>query len=133
VDDKALDNLEIAPPEVVLHAAHDFAAALAETPEFKAFEQAAYRLEHDPAAARAREAFMAKRASLEALIRLNAVPAKDQAELDRLAQAYLGLACVTEYQSAETGLRVLCQALAGLISQPTGLDFAAASSSGCCG
>jgi hypothetical protein len=40
MDNKVFDNIEIAPPSVVKRAAHDFASAVAETPEFKAFEQA---------------------------------------------------------------------------------------------
>jgi hypothetical protein len=40
--DMVLNDFDIAPPEVVQHAAHDFAAALAATPQFRAFEQAAY-------------------------------------------------------------------------------------------
>lgn len=43
MDDKVFDDIDIAPPSVVKQAARDFAAALAETPKFKAFEQAADR------------------------------------------------------------------------------------------
>ncbi len=132
MDDEVVDNLEIAPPEVVLQAAHDFAASLAETPEFKAYEQAAFRLSKDPAANEATEAFLSKQESLKTLIELNAVPAEDTAEFERLRQAYLALPCVIEYQQAEADLRVLCQALAGLLSQQIGFDFAAATSTGCC-
>ncbi len=133
MDHQELENLEIAPPEVVLQAAHDFAEALAETAEFKEFEQAAYDLHHDPAAAQALEAFRAKQEPLRALIQLNAVSEKDRAELERLRQAYLSLPCVTRYQAAESVIRALCQVLSGQLSEQIGLDFAAVSGSGCCG
>ena len=41
MDDKVFEDIEIAPPSIVKQAARDFAAALAETPQFKAFDQAA--------------------------------------------------------------------------------------------
>jgi len=50
MDGKVLDAIEIAPPSVVKRTARDFAAALAETPEFKAFEQVAERFRQDQAA-----------------------------------------------------------------------------------
>lgn len=133
MDNPALDNLEIASPSVIRQAAGDFAAALSETSEFKAFEQATYKLRHDPDAAQAQKVFQARQASLKALIQLRAVPPEDQAELERLAQAYNHLPVVVEYQQAEAKLRALCQVLNQLLSEPLGLDFAAASSSGCCG
>ncbi len=133
MDDMALDNLEIASPSVVRQAASDFAAALSETPEFQAFEQAAFKLRSDPAATQARKTFQSKQTSLKALIQLHAVPAEDQAELERLYQAYQTLPCVIEYLQAETNLRALCQVLNSLLSEHLGLDFATSSSTGCCG
>jgi len=79
--DVDLNELEVAPPEVVRQAARDFAAALAETPQFKAYEKAADRLNHDPAAQQAIDAFQAKRQSLQAMLLLNAVSEADKAEL----------------------------------------------------
>ena len=40
MSDFALNELEVAPPEVVIQSARDFAAALVETPQFQAFEAA---------------------------------------------------------------------------------------------
>jgi hypothetical protein len=48
----ALNDLELAPNEVVRQAVIDFAATLAETAQFKAHEQAAVRLRDDAAACR---------------------------------------------------------------------------------
>jgi len=127
-----MNDLEIAPPAVVSQAAHDFAAALAETAEFKAFEQAASVVNEDAAAERARMAFQAKQQSLQALLRLNAVSAQEQAELERLRQAFLSLPTVAAYAQAEADLVAVCQAAGDLLSRHIGIDFATACASGCC-
>ena len=44
MNDYELNELELAPASVVKQAARDFAATLAETPQFKAYEEAADRL-----------------------------------------------------------------------------------------
>ena len=48
-----VDDMEIAPSSVVKQAARDFAAALSETPQFKAFEQVARVFQKDEVAQRA--------------------------------------------------------------------------------
>lgn len=130
--DVVMNDLELAPPGVVLQSARDFAAALAEAPEFKAFEAASEELRRDEAARRAMEAYQAKQNGLQALLMLGAVSAEEQAELERLRGAFLSQASVMAYGQAETGLRQLCRAAADLISQHIGPDFASACSSGCC-
>ena len=77
----AMNDLELAPASVVKQAARDFAATLAETSQFKAYEEAADRLNQDTEAQRAIAAFEAKQQSLQALLMLNAVSEADQAEL----------------------------------------------------
>lgn len=84
-----LNDVEIAPPSVVLQAASDFAAALAETPQFINFDAAAERLSKDSAAQKAIQAFQAKQHSLQMMLRLNAVSPEDRMELERLQQAFL--------------------------------------------
>ena len=128
-----MNEIEIAPPSVVQQAVHDFANALAETVQFKAFEQAEYRLRHDALAQQLLAAYQGKWKSQEALIRLNALSVEDQKELERLRQAYLAEPCVVAYAEAQANLLPLCQAAGNMLSQATGLNFAAACSSGCCG
>ncbi len=130
--DYDLNELELAPPEVVRQAARDFAAALAETPQFKAYEEAAERLNHDTEAQRAIEAFETKQQSLQAMLMLNAVSEADQAELQRLKRAFSSLPAVVAYFQAQADLMTLCQAIGDLLSQAIGLDYAAACGSGCC-
>ncbi len=127
-----LNELELAPPEVVRQAARDFAVALAETPQFKAYEEAIDRLNHDTAAQQAIDAFRAKRESLQAMLLLNAVSAADQTELQRLQNVFSYTPAVMAYAQAQADLMTICQTVADSLSQAIGLNYAAACSSGCC-
>ena len=129
-----LNDFDIAPPEVVQQAAHDFAAALAATPQFKAFEQAAYAFQQDKDAQTALQAYQAKQQSLQMMLMLNAVSAEDRAELTRLYQAFAGRPSFQAYVRSEADLKALCQEVGDLLSHHIGFDFAAAcASGGCCG
>lgn len=130
--DFALNELELAPPEVVRQSARDFAAALAETPQFKAYEEAAERLNHDVAAQRVIDEFQAKRQSLQAQLMLNAVSEADKAELQHLQDAFSNTPAVMAYAQAQADLMVICQAAADWLSEAIGLNYAAACGSGCC-
>src|SRR5512139_2405752 len=127
-----LNELELAPPEVVRQSARDFAVVLAETRQFKAYEQAADRLNHDTAAQQAIDAFRAKRQSLQALLILEAVSDADQAELQRLQHVFSSTPAVVAYAQAQADLMTICQAAADFLSQAIGLNYAAACGSGCC-
>ncbi len=130
--DVVLNELELAPPEVVRQSARDFAVVLAETPQFKAYEEAAERLNHDPVAQRAIDAYQAKREALQAMLMLNAVNDADQAELQRLQNVFSSAPAVMAYAQAQADLMAICQAIADGLSEAIGLNYAAACSSGCC-
>ena len=127
-----LNELELAPPEVVRQAARDFAAALAETPQLRAYEEAVERLNHDTVAQRAIDAFQAKQESLQALLLLNAVSEADQVELQRLQHAFANTPAVVAYAQAQADLMAICQASADWLSEAIGLNYAATCGSGCC-
>ena len=128
-----VDDMEIAPTSVVKQAARDFAAVLSETPEFKAFEQAARVFQKDEIAQRAMQAYESKQQSLRALIMLNAVPAKDKKALERLQQDFMSQPSVVPYLQAQNDLMALSHACASLLSQATGLNYSASCGSSCCG
>ena len=113
-------------------AARAFAQALAESAEFQAYEQASDRLRQDKTAQRAIGAYQTKQQSLQAMLMLNAVSAKDQAELERLQQAFLSHPTVAAYLQAQEDLTAVCQAAADVLSQRIGLSFTAACGPGCC-
>jgi cell fate (sporulation/competence/biofilm development) regulator YlbF (YheA/YmcA/DUF963 family) len=113
-------------------AARAFAEALAESAEFQAFEQASDRLRQDETAQRAIGAYQTKQQSLQAMLMLKAVSAKDQAELERLRQAFLSHPTVAAYLQAQENLTAMCQAAADVLSQRIGLSFTAACGPGCC-
>ncbi len=128
-----LNEMEIAPPAVVLDAGRDFAAALAETPQFMAFEQAYMALSHDTAAQQALSAYRDKADALRALLMLNAVDEAERAGLERLKNDYLVCPSVQVYATAEADLTALCQQVAGMISEAIGLNYAACCGASCCG
>lgn len=130
--DESIDTLEIASEEVVKQAARDFAAALVETPQFKAFEQTSEALRHDQKALSAMEAYQAKQSSLQALLMLNALGPEERDELERMRQAFMNEPTVSAFFQAQSELMVMCQASADLLSKHLGLSFAAACGPGCC-
>jgi len=130
----ALSDFDIAPPEVVRHAAHDFAAALAATPQFRAFKQAAYAFQQDKEAQAALQAYQAKQQSLQMMLMLNSVSVAEREELNRLYQALAGRPSFQTYVRSEADVRTLCQEAGDLLSRHIGFDFAVTcASDGCCG
>jgi len=128
----AANELELATPTVVRQAACDFAAALADTPQFKAYEQAAARLREDTAAQAAMQAFQRRQDEQVVLLQLNALSPTELAELQQLREAFLSEPAVVAYFHAEAMLRAMCQSLGDVLSQSIGLDFGAACRQGCC-
>lgn len=133
MDEIGLNEIEVASLSVVHAAGRDFAAALAETAQFKAFEQAHETLSRDVAAQQALSAYRDKAESLRALLMLNAVSEAERAELEQLKQNYLTRASVQGYAAAEAELTALCQQAAGRISAAIGLNYAASCGASCCG
>jgi cell fate (sporulation/competence/biofilm development) regulator YlbF (YheA/YmcA/DUF963 family) len=133
MDDKAINDIEVAPPSVVKQAARNFASVLAETPQFKSFEQAAERFRQDQAAQQAMGAFKEKQMNWRALIMLNALDAEQRTELEILKNAFVNQPVVDEYFKAQTELATLCQTLGDALSESIGLNYAAACGVSCCG
>jgi len=133
MDDKAINDIEVAPPSVVKQAARNFASVLAETPQFKSFEQAAERFRQDQAAQQAMEAYKEKQMSWRALLMLNALSAEQRTELENLKNAFVNQPVVQEYFQAQTELAALCQTLGDALSESIGLNYAAACGVSCCG
>jgi cell fate (sporulation/competence/biofilm development) regulator YlbF (YheA/YmcA/DUF963 family) len=133
MDDMMFNEIEVSSPSVVKGAARDFAAALAETLQFKAFEQAAYAFRQDKTAQKAMQAFQEKQQSLRALLMLNALSVEQRNELQSLENAFLNQPVVQEYFAAQAALASLCQDLGDRISESIGLNYAAACGVSCCG
>ena len=133
MNDKVFEDIEIAPPSVVKQAARDFAAALAETPEFKVLEQAADRFRQDQTAQQALGAYQEKQIFWRVLMQLNALSAEQKAELEGLQNAFVNQPVVQEYFQAQTEFATLCQTLGDTLSESIGLNYAAACGVSCCG
>jgi len=115
-----------------LQAAREFAAVLAETPEYQAFDEAQFRLRRDPAAQAAIRAFQEKQQALGWQLQFGLIGDAEREELRRQQQAMLAQPVVRGYVEAQERLGLLCQEVAGLISEVIGLSFAASCGPGCC-
>jgi len=133
MDNKAINDIEAASPSVVKQAARNFASTLAETPEFKSFEQVAERFRQDQAAQQAMEAYKEKQMTWRALMILNALSPEQRTELEILKSAFVNQPVVEEYFKARTELAALCQTLGDALSESIGLNYAAACGVSCCG
>lgn len=133
MNDVVYEDIEIAPSSVVMQAARDFAEALSETPQFAAFEKAAFAFHQDEAAQRALQEMQEKQKSLRGLKMLNALSAEQRDELQRLQDAFTNQPVVQAYFKAQDDLAALCQALGDTLSSSIGLNYAAACGSSCCG
>ncbi|GAB4524758.1 MAG: hypothetical protein Fur0018_08580 [Anaerolineales bacterium] len=128
-----INSLEVAPLSVVKQAARDFAVALAETPQFKAFEEASLHFYKDAEAQQALQAYQRKLQSLRMMFMLNAVSPEEQSELERLHEEFLAYPSAKAYLQAQTDLVALCQVVGDLLSEQIGLNYAAACGASCCG
>jgi cell fate (sporulation/competence/biofilm development) regulator YlbF (YheA/YmcA/DUF963 family) len=133
VNELAYSDLEIAPEGIVRQAARDFAAALSQMPEFKAFEQAATSFRRDESAQEAMRAYQEKQQSMRALQILGALSSEEQQELLTLQQAFYQHPVVQDYLRAQSRLATQCQQLGQLLSESLELDYAAACGVSCCG
>ncbi|MGZ8571205.1 MAG: YlbF family regulator [Actinomycetota bacterium] len=114
-------------------AARRFAAALAETPTFRAFEEASVRFRDDERAQEAYSAYQAQQRTLQPFMMLGAASDEQRAELERLYEAFVAEPSAAALLEAQTSLTALCRAIDGLLSERIGLGFAATCSPGCCG
>lgn len=115
-----------------LQVAREFAAVLAETPEYQAFEEAQLQLRQDSAAEEAIRVFQEKQQALGWQAQFGLISDTEQEELRRLQQAMLSQPAVRDYIEAQERLSLLCQEVADAISQVIGLNFAASCGPGCC-
>ena len=128
-----IPDLEMGLTGVVHQAARAFAATLAATPQFLAFEQAHDTLRGDAAAQRSGAAYQEKQQALHMLLMLNSVGAEEQAELERLRDTFLTAPSVVAMLQAQDALQALCRMTADVLSEAIDLDIAAACGPRCCG
>lgn len=117
----------------VQRAARDLAAAIAETPEFQAFDLAYTRFREDEQAQRALQAYETFYQSIQPMLMLGAVSEEQREELERLRQAWLAAPSMAEYEETQAPLEALARSIDELLSERIGLGFATACRPGCCG
>ena len=130
--DQVGTEFEIVPPAMVRQAARDFAAALAETPQFSAFEEAQQMLRQDQNAQRVIGAYQSKQQSLRMSLMLGTTTPEERAELERLQEEFLNQPAIARLLHAQNDLMAVCRVTADRLSEPIGLSFAGACKKGCC-
>jgi cell fate (sporulation/competence/biofilm development) regulator YlbF (YheA/YmcA/DUF963 family) len=123
---------DLAMTDQVHAATNAFAEALAGTPEFQAFEDAAVAFRQDRAAQEAVRLFQEKQRSLQMMQQLGMLTEDELDELKRMREAMVNHPRVRAYVEAQDELMVVCQAAAKELSAAIGLDFASACAPGCC-
>lgn len=119
--------------EDVEQAIQGFAQALAETPVFQAWEQAAWALRQDETAQTTFQQLATLDRQLRPLIMLGALDIGQRQQLLQLRDTYFNMPVVAAYGRAEDELRTLCQEANAAVAAAAGLDLTAWCGSGCCG
>ncbi len=130
--DQIMTDLDTAAPAVVRQAARDFAAALAATSQFGAFDEAEQMLRRDQDAQRAIGAYQSKQQSMRMALMLGSATPEERAELVRLQQEFLNQPTVALFLRAQNDLMAVCRVASDLLSDQIGLNFAGACKKGCC-
>lgn len=134
MEKSTLNELEIAPKSVVMQTAKQFAQTLADTPQYREFEQAYQAYRQDGEAQNILTKFQTRQASLRAMLALNAVSAEDRSELKNLQDQFYSQPSVVRYAKAQEDLVGLCQQIGDILSESIGLDFGSScKTGGCCG
>jgi len=129
-----LNELEVASKAVVMNTARRFTQALAETPQFMAFEESYQAFRQDHAAQKAYEALQQKQESLRMMMMLNAVDEDERQKFQDLQAQFYQQETVQQYLTAQENLISVCQEIGDILSDATGLDFGSACRiGGCCG
>lgn len=117
----------------VREAATAFAQALADTPEFRTFEEGYHTFKHDRAAQEAVRRFEDEQRSVQMMQQLGVVEPSERDELNRRREAMMSEPKIRAYVEAQDELMLLCQAAVKELSETIGLDFAGACAPGSCG
>jgi cell fate (sporulation/competence/biofilm development) regulator YlbF (YheA/YmcA/DUF963 family) len=117
-----------------MQTAKQFAETLADTTQFREFEQSYFNFRQDAEAQSAIREFQEKQASLRALLMLNAVSEQERQNLEVLQEHIYRQHSVLKYTRAQEELAATCQQIGDLLSETIGLDYGTSCrSGGCCG
>ena len=114
-----------------LEAARTLAMALAETPQFKAMDEAGVALRHDEDAQGVIHALQEKQRALGWKLQTGLITGPEREELQQLQQAMLNQPAVRAYRDAHQPLARVCREVSQLISVTIGLSFASSCGPGC--
>ena len=116
----------------VTDAVNAFADALAETPEYAEYQQAALEFQRDASAQEAVRLFQEKQRSAQLMQQLGMVSQEDLTELRRLRRVMSEHPRVSAYLHSQEMLKRLCQLAMQEINAEIEMDFAGVCAPGCC-
>jgi len=112
-------------------AARALGAALAETPEYEAFDRAGLGLRNDKDAQGAIRVFQERQRALGWKLQMGLMSDTEREELQRLQQTMFAQPAVQAYMDAQQGLARVCSEVSEIVSDIIGLSFAASCGPGC--
>lgn len=128
------EEFEVASKSVVMHSARKFTEALAESPQFVAFEESYQAFRNDQQLQLAYQALQKKQESLRMMMMLNAVDDNERQDLKVLEDQFYSQETVRSYIKAQENLVSLCQEIGDILSEAIALDFGVSCRiGGCCG
>ena len=116
----------------VTDAVNAFADALAETPEYAEYQQAALEFQRDASAQEAVRLFQEKQRSAQLMQQLGMVSQEDLTELRRLRRVMSEHPRVSTYFHSQELLKRICQLAMQEINAEIEMDFARGCAPGCC-
>lgn len=125
---------QVALSDGVREAIMRFVFALAQTTQFRAFEQASEALDADPSAQQAIAALQAAQERLQVMVALNNLTEPEQIEFRRLEEACFEHSAIAAYIEAQQDLVKVATAAVDRLSERLEIDYAAACGASCgCG
>lgn len=118
---------------ILLRAARQLGAALAESEEYRVMKAAERAMQSDAEAMAAISAVQKYQESLGWQLETGLLTDEQRAELQRLQDAMIAQPAVRRYMEAQQRFMELCQEAAALVSSQVGLDITAGLGGGCCG
>jgi cell fate (sporulation/competence/biofilm development) regulator YlbF (YheA/YmcA/DUF963 family) len=131
---RTLDTQQLALSDRVREAINDVVLALADTAQFRAFDEAEEALDADSAAQQAIADLQSQRQQLQMMLALNNLSEQEQTDFRRVEEACFGQPTVAAYVASQEELAGVAVLATDRISEPVGIDYAAACGAACgCG
>ena len=111
----------------------NFSSALSSSQEFKDYETTFSIINKDAAAQKELKTFKQKQQEINQIFRQNGNREKALKELESLQHSLMQIPSISNYTAAQEELMALSEEAGAILSQSTGLNYAAVCGPSCCG